>query len=105
MIKRYRQTSLKRTARTRARVGQSLLAYKLVANRSNKYMYAQIVALTTGKTVAGVRAKKATEAGQEIAKKAVKAKIKDVVFDRGPYRYHGRIKQLADAAREAGLKF
>jgi large subunit ribosomal protein L18 len=53
----------------------------------------------------GANAAAATEVGKIIAERAIKAGIKEVMFDRGGYRYHGRVKALADAAREAGLDF
>jgi len=106
MIKRYKHNKIHRTARTKFRILKgSKVLYKLVARRSNKYISAQVINLKSGATVAGVKAKKASEVGTEIAKKAIKAKIKEVVFDRGAYKYHGRIKQLAESAREAGLHF
>mgnify|MGYP001616864353 CR=1 FL=1 len=78
---------------------------KLIARKSNKYIYASLQELVGGKTLSGVRAKNPEEAGAEIAKKAVKHKVAEVVFDRGNNRYHGQIKKLADAARAGGLKF
>ena len=96
----------KRAVRTRFKILRGThKAFKLVVTRSSKYISAQVVNLETGATVVGVKAKKATEAGQEIAKKAKQAKIEGIIFDRGAYKYHGQIKQLADAAREGGLKF
>jgi large subunit ribosomal protein L18 len=106
MIKRYKHKKLRRIVRIRSRIlAGSQAAFKLVVNRSNKYLTAQVVNLNTGATVAGVKAKKAAEVGAGIAKKAKKIKVEKVVFDRGAYKYHGRVKQLAEAAREAGLKF
>jgi large subunit ribosomal protein L18 len=64
-----------------------------------------VVDLKSGATVVGVKSKKAAEVGAEIAKKAKEAKIGKIIFDRGAYKYHGRVKQLAEAAREGGLKF
>jgi len=77
---------------------------KLVVFRSNKYFYAQLIG--GDKTLAAVdRATDPVTAGSEIAEKGLKLKIKEVVFDRRGYRYHGNIKKLADAAREKGLVF
>ena len=88
---------------------------RLSVFRSNKYIYAQIIEQDTGKILAsssslqlklkerGINA--ATKVGEDIAKKALKAKIKRVVFDRGQYKYHGQVKSLADSARKAGLEF
>ena len=93
---------------------------RLAVFRSNKHMYAQIIDDTVGKTLVSastlqkdVKAelentddvKAAAYVGTVIGKKAVAAGIESVVFDRGGYLYHGKIKALADAAREAGLKF
>jgi len=94
---------------------------RLVVFRSNKHIYAQMVDDATGKTIAGVAGSakaivaKAADSkekfpesiavGGEIAKMALEKGISKVVFDRAGYRYHGRVKALADAARKAGLKF
>lgn len=87
----------------------------LLVFRSNKYMYAQVVDNKTHKVVAavsdkmltvkGTKSERAKAVGKEIAERAIKAKLKAVVFDRGPYKYHGRVKALAEGAREGGLKF
>jgi large subunit ribosomal protein L18 len=68
-------------------------------------MYAQVIDDSKGLTVAGVKGKLATEVGLAIAKAAIAAGVKQVVFDRGTYNYHGRVKALAESAREGGLKF
>ena len=86
--------------------------------RSNKQIYAQVIDDNTGRTLCsgssldkevntknGSNVAAATEVGTLIAKRALKLKIEAVVFDRGGYLYHGRVKALADAARAAGLKF
>ena len=86
--------------------------------RSNKQIYAQLVNDLQGSTllavssldkdiitVAGNKTEKAALVGKALAAKAVAAGISNVVFDRNGYLYHGRVKQLADAAREGGLKF
>lgn len=92
---------------------------RLSVFRSNKYVYAQLIDDKQGRTLASastlekdLRGKytsanisAAVEVGKLIAARALAAGIKDVVFDRGGYRYHGRVKALADAAREAGLSF
>jgi large subunit ribosomal protein L18 len=88
---------------------------RLTVFRSNKQIYAQVIDDTTGKTLAaasslklGVKAPKkeiAAKVGEQIAKNAQEAGIQAVVFDRNGYLYHGRIKELADAARNGGLKF
>jgi large subunit ribosomal protein L18 len=88
---------------------------RLTVFRSNKQIYAQLIDDTTGKTLAaasslklGEKAPKkviATKVGELIAKSAQEAGIQAVVFDRNGYLYHGRVKELADAARNGGLKF
>jgi len=105
MIKRYKHTSLRREARIRANVARAGAGHKLVVTRSNKYIYAQLVDLLTGKTITGLRSKNPSEAGKKIAEKAKKAKVSKLVLDRGAYKYHGQVKLLATAAREGGLKF
>ncbi len=93
---------------------------RLSVFRSSKHIYAQIIDDTKGNTIAAASTidtdlkgnlKKSTDVaaaaqvGKLVAERALKAGIKDVVFDRGGYIYHGRVKALADAAREAGLNF
>lgn len=89
---------------------------RLTVYRSNKQIYAQIIDDTTGKTLVsassynnksakGTKTEAAGVVGKEVAEKAVKAGIESVVFDRNGYLYHGRVKSLADSARESGLKF
>ncbi|MBT8324869.1 MAG: 50S ribosomal protein L18 [Winogradskyella sp.] len=90
---------------------------RLSVFRSNKEIYAQIVDDETGKTLAasssrdksikskGNKTEVATLVGKAIAEKALKAGVETISFDRGGYLYHGRVKALAEGAREAGLKF
>ena len=91
---------------------------RLSVFRSNKQIYAQLVDDTTGKTLAsagstskdlkdtkGNKSEQAKKIGKAIAEKAKAKGITNVCFDRNGYLYHGRVKALADAAREAGLKF
>ncbi|MDR0749269.1 MAG: 50S ribosomal protein L18 [Tannerellaceae bacterium] len=88
---------------------------RLTVFRSNKQIYAQVIDDTTGKTLAaasslklGEKAPKkelAAKVGEIIAKSAQEAGVQAVVFDRNGYLYHGRVKELADAARNGGLKF
>jgi large subunit ribosomal protein L18 len=106
MIKRSKHKNLRKSLRTRSRILKGTKkAYKLVLSRSNKYISAQVVDLKTGATITGIKDKEADKVGKEIAQKAKKANVESVILDRGPYKYHGQIKQLADAAREGGLKF
>lgn len=88
---------------------------RLTVFRSNKQIYAQVIDDTTGKTLAAASSLKledkapkkelAAKVGELIAKSAQEAGIQTVVFDRNGYLYHGRIKELADAARKGGLNF
>ena len=89
---------------------------RLSVSRSSKNISVQIIDDISGTTLAsastledkkakGSDVEAATRIGKLIAERAKKAKVEDVVFDRGPYLYHGRVKALAEAAREAGLKF
>ncbi len=78
---------------------------RLSVFRSNKFIYAQVIDDAKGKTLASARGKAGDIVGEQVAKNALKAKVSQVVFDRGSYKYHGQVKQLAEAARAAGLKF
>ena len=90
---------------------------RLTVFRSSKHIYAQIIDDASGKTIAsasslskdfkekGSDINGASKVGFIIGEKSINAGIKDVFFDRGKYRYHGRVKALADGAREAGLIF
>ncbi len=90
---------------------------RLTVFRSSKHIYAQIIDDTSGKTIVsasslnkdfkekGSDINGASKVGSIIGEKGINAGIKDVFFDRGRYRYHGRVKALADGAREAGLIF
>ena len=115
-LKLVRRTQ--RKARVSGTVRGSTERPRLSIYRSVKHIYAQIVDDTTGKTLVAVNSDQkeanlkhggnkaaATVIGKAIASKAVAAGITQVAFDRNGYRYHGRIKALADAAREGGLKF
>lgn len=105
-----------RKRRTRKRiVGKSQLP-RLSVFRSLKHFYMQIIDDKVGKTLVSASDKMVTtkgkkplviaaEVGKEIAKLALTKKVEKVVFDRGAYQYHGRIKAAAEAAKEAGLKF
>ena len=82
--------------------------------RSNKQIYVQIINDQTGRTLAAAsslgleampKKEQAAKVGEMIAKKAIEADITTVVFDRNGYLYHGRVKEVADAARNGGLKF
>ncbi len=117
MIKKESRNSmrLKRHARIRKNLSGSSETPRLNVFRSNTNIYAQIIDDEASKTLVSASSlemklnKCNTEAckavGTEIAKRALEKGITEVVFDRGGYKYHGRISALADAAREAGLKF
>jgi large subunit ribosomal protein L18 len=117
----YRSTSDRRKARVRraikAAAGSRL---RLSVHRSSKHIYAQVIDDLNGKTLAsasslekpmreqlktGADTAAATAVGKLVAERALAKGIKDVVFDRGGYLFHGRVKALADAAREGGLSF
>ncbi|NLC16997.1 MAG: 50S ribosomal protein L18 [Clostridiales bacterium] len=110
----------KRHLRVRKKISGDSKTPRLNVYRSINHIYAQIIDDTKGHTLVAcstlekglqealkgkTKQEQARIVGQEIAQKALKSKIEKVVFDRGGYLYTGRIKQLADGAREAGLKF
>ncbi|MBP9686721.1 MAG: 50S ribosomal protein L18 [Candidatus Doudnabacteria bacterium] len=104
----------RRRARIRSRVTGTAARPRLSVFRSHKHIYAQLIDDVAGQTLAaassatsatGTKTDRSTELGKAIAAAAAKAGIATVVFDRGGYKYHGRVKALADAAREAGLQF
>ena len=108
------QTRQKRKAHIRKTLAGSTNRPRLVVYRSNRYMYAQIIDDATHKTVTsmsdrevktGKPVEKASALGKELGSKAKKLGVGKVVFDRNGYRYHGRVKAVADGAREAGLDF
>jgi large subunit ribosomal protein L18 len=99
------QKSEQRKLRVRSKIKRLSSRPRLSVFRSNKLIYAQIIDDTKGVTVAAAKGNDSTKVGEEIAKKSLAKKVKDVVFDKGEYRYHGRVKALADAARKGGLNF
>ncbi len=104
-IKRITNRKTARAARTRFKLKSNLELPRLSVFRSNKFIYAQVLDQLTGKTLAGTKAKDGKALGAAIAQKAIKLKIKRVIFDKGPYSYHGQVKLVADSARESGLEF
>jgi len=102
-----------RHKRLRAKIVGTATRPRLAVFRSNTAIYAQLVDDVTSKTIAaadsrkekGTGVEKAKVVGAAIAKKATAAGITEIVFDRGGFKYQGAIASLADAAREAGLKF
>lgn len=103
----------RRKARIRAKVSGTVERPRLAVFKSHQYIYAQLIDDTKGHTIAaadtrshkGKPVERAKALGLEIAKKAKAAKIGKVVFDRGGFLYAGKIKMVADAAREGGLEF
>jgi large subunit ribosomal protein L18 len=117
-----REGRLRIHTRIRRRVEGSTGRPRLTVFRSLKHIYAQVIDDSSGRTLAsaatlakgaaksakapyGGNVTAAKQIGKLIAERAIEAGIHDVVFDRGGHRYHGRVKALAEAAREAGLRF
>jgi len=114
-----RQARLRRARQTRAKIAE-LKAVRLTVHRSNYHIYAQVIDATGAKILAsastvepevrqalknGGNVKAAAEVGKRIAEKARRLGVEAVAFDRSGFRFHGRVRVLAEAAREAGLKF
>ena len=113
------EARIRRSRATRAKISQ-LRAVRLTVHRSNTHIYAQVIDASGSKVLAaastaekdvrssvkyGGNVKAAAEIGRRIAEKAKQLGIEQVAFDRSGYKFHGRVKALAEAAREAGLKF
>jgi large subunit ribosomal protein L18 len=107
---------LKRRRRVRAKVHGTAERPRISVFRSNRGIFAQLIDDDSGKTLAAVNwtesdlrslrpMEQATRAGALLASRAKEAGVETAVFDRGGYQYHGRVKALADGAREGGLKF
>ncbi|OGD55410.1 50S ribosomal protein L18 [Candidatus Beckwithbacteria bacterium RIFCSPLOWO2_02_FULL_47_23] len=94
-----------RKSRVRTRLRARSDRPRLSVFRSLKFIYAQIIDDQKGVTLAAARGKDPKDVGEKVAAAAKKKKIIKVVFDRGAYQYHGRLKILADAARSGGLEF
>ncbi len=116
LAKQNRREKIKR--RIRKKISGTAKTPRLTVFRSNKQIFAQLIDDVTEKTLvsasslnkdlvgqAGTKIEKSALVGKLIAERALESGISDVVFDRNGYLYHGRIKSLAEAAREAGLKF
>jgi large subunit ribosomal protein L18 len=110
------QQRLRRRRRVRARIRGNAERPRLSVYRSNRGISAQLIDDDAGKTIAAVnwteadlrkldRKEQAKKVGELLAKRGSDAGVQTCVFDRGGYRYHGRVKALADGAREGGLKF
>lgn len=117
-VKEKREKRDKRHRRVRERVKGSTERPRLVVFRSLRHIYGQIIDDSEGKTLVaasslvlnsesknGSKTEVAREVGKLLAQKAREKGIETVVFDRGGYKYHGRVKALAEGAREGGLKF
>lgn len=117
MSKSREASRTRRHRRVRKKVSGTMARPRLAVYRSNKYIYAQVIDDTAGHTLAAASSKEAeisgdslnietaTEVGKLLADRAKSAGVTTVVFDRGGYPFHGRVKALADSAREAGLEF
>jgi large subunit ribosomal protein L18 len=116
MKKTKEQARQRRHRRVRARVAGTPARPRLAVYRSNRGIYAQVIDDDAGRTLAaassqtlenasGSKSDLATAVGREVARRAIEAGVARVVFDRGGYLYHGRVKALADGAREGGLEF
>jgi len=114
MISKSKKQS--RQKRVRAKIFGTGTRPRLSVFRSNKYIYAQIINDEKNETLASVYEKElgktegnktvsAQALGELLAKKSIEKKIKSVIFDRGSYKYHGRVKALAEGARKGGLIF
>jgi large subunit ribosomal protein L18 len=110
------EARLRRHRRIRGSVVGSAERPRLAVSRSNKRIYAQIIDDDRGHTLAAAgsheaalrslsKGEAAAEVGKLLAERAKQAGVEQVVFDRGGYKYHGRVKSLADGAREGGLEF
>src|SRR5581483_11026783 len=115
-LKTVREKRLRRHRRVRGKITGTAERPRLVVFRSNRGIFAQLVDDATGRTIAGAswtglknfkgdKSEQAKAVGKELAAAAKQAGIRAVVFDRGGYLYHGRVKALADGAREGGLRF
>jgi len=116
-MSRGADTRIRRRARVRRKLRGTSARPRLSVYRSNRYIYAQVIDDVSGVTVAAASSQEpdlrsdrlnvetAAKVGTLVADRAKEAGVSTVVFDRGGYKYHGRLKALADAAREAGLEF
>ena len=115
-VKTKEQGRLRRHRRVRSKISGTAERPRLAVYRSNLRIYAQLIDDEAGRTLAAAssldkdvagakRSEQAGMVGKLVAERAKQAGIGRVVFDRGGYLYHGRVKALADAAREAGLEF
>ena len=109
-----RSTREKRTMSVRSKITGTAERPRLNVFRSNQHIYAQAIddkkgetlaaASDLGKSYKGTKTEKAEKVAKDLAKQLKKKKIKKLVFDRGPYQYHGRVKAVAEVLREEGIK-
>ncbi len=116
-MSRAADTRIRRRARVRRKLRGTSDRPRLSVYRSNRYIYAQVIDDVSGVTIAAASSQEpdlrsdrlnvetAAKVGALVADRAKEAGVATVVYDRGGYKYHGRLKALADAAREAGLEF
>ena len=112
-----KEARARRNRRVRKRVRGTESRHRLSVFRSNRYIYAQVIDDTAGRTVAAASSQEAdlrgsnlnketaAKVGELVGVRAKDAGVEAVIFDRGGYKYHGKVKALADAARESGLEF
>lgn len=114
MTTKKEQRRIRIKYRVRNKVSGTAERPRLTVFRSNKQIYAQVINDETATTIVAAsslgmealpKKEQATKVGEAVAKKAIEAGITTVVFDRNGYLYHGRVKELADGARNGGLKF
>jgi len=115
MFTKIRKPGEKRKARVRSKIRGTKEKPRLNVYRSNKNIYAQLIDDEAGKTLVGysslkiknlkTKEEQSFKVGEELAKEALKKGIKEAVFDRSGYKYHGRVKKVAEGARKGGLKF
>lgn len=118
MSNQKQQHRIRRHKRVRARIQGAAQRPRASVFKSNKHIFVQLIDDQIGKTILsskvvsfkkskikGNKTEKASEIGKMVAEKAKTAGIKEIVFDRGGYKYHGRVKALAEGLREGGLKF
>src|SRR3989344_4805325 len=114
-MKNLKNQKLRRQTRVRSKIGKSADRLRLSVFRSNKYIFAQLIDDAKNKTLVGVsersikqtgtKSERAKALGLLLAQKVKAKKIKKVVFDRGSYAYHGRVKNVAEGLREGGIEF
>ena len=115
IVRTKKEKTMRRARRTRANIFGTQSRPRLSVFRSNKHIYAQLIDDAAQKTLAsasdldikikGNKSEAAQLVGGEIAKKGGELKIGEAIFDKGGYKYHGRIKSVAEGARKGGLKF